>query len=400
MSLPRRWPLHPQPGALESLSSWLDRLARLYSLPVEDLLTRNLGMTDLAVPQDLDHDPPAAMLAALAERAGIELGQLRAMTLAGWEPWLFDTLCMRQGNEQVTFDTYVRENSVLLTPGDAGTSQPSRWKRWAGPWLPDRQLSRACPVCAADPDQGRALVWRLPLMTGCAEHGCRLEDTTEIAVSGALGLEAWRPAPVDEPLATLDRYTYEALTTGRVTLPGRTVHAGVWLRLLRSLLDEVSLTPTTRSTHGRATLEQIWQAAGRPVRAGLNVWRPYEQLDQDTQEAMLHAAATALQLAADRWITARGTLGSALEPPARKDACDGDRPAPYQSAWQAAMTEAEAEITLARTDRDAARRVLALFTIGCRTLGRFEEERAYLSGIGIPGDFLPSARELGRTDLA
>ena len=83
MSLPRRWPLHPQPGALESLSSWLDRLARLYSLPVEDLLTRNLGMTDLAVPQDLDHDPPAAMLAALAERAGIELGQLRAMTLAG-----------------------------------------------------------------------------------------------------------------------------------------------------------------------------------------------------------------------------------------------------------------------------------------------------------------------------
>ena len=61
---------------------------------------------------------------------------------------------------------------------------------------------------------------------------------------------------------------------------------------------------------------------------------------------------------------------------------------------------ANREITLARTDRDAARRVLALFTIGCRTLGRFEEERAYLSGIGIPGDFLPSARELGRTDLA
>ena len=72
--------------------------------------------------------------------------------------------------------------------------------------------------------------------------------------------------PAGEPLATLDRYTYEALITGRVTLPGRSVHAGVWFRLLRSLLDEVSLAPTTCNTHARATLERVWQAVGRPGR--------------------------------------------------------------------------------------------------------------------------------------
>ncbi|MDJ0462656.1 hypothetical protein [Streptomyces sp. H27-C3] len=38
--------------------------------------------------------------------------------------------------------------------------------------------------------------------------------------------------------------------------------------------------------------------------------------------------------------------------------------------------------------------------LGCRTLDRFEEERAFLFGIGVPSDFLPSARDLGRTDLA
>jgi len=43
---------------------------------------------------------------------------------------------------------------------------------------------------------------------------------------------------------------------------------------------------------------------------------------------------------------------------------------------------------------------LVLLAIGCRTLSRFEEECSYLSSIGMPAGFLPSARELGRDDLA
>jgi hypothetical protein len=63
------------------------------------------------------------------------------------------------------------------------------------------------------------------------------------------------------------------------------------------------------------------------------------------------------------------------------------------------MAEVDAAIAQARTDRDAARQLLTMLTIGCRTLDRYEEERAYLFGIGIPAGFLPSARELGRVDL-
>jgi hypothetical protein len=74
----------------------------------------------------------------------------------------------------------------------------------------------------------------------------------------AVALATINPVPVDETVAVLDRYTYQALTAGRVSLPGRSVHAGVWFRLLRSLLDEVSLALTTRSKHGRTTLERIW----------------------------------------------------------------------------------------------------------------------------------------------
>jgi hypothetical protein len=115
---------------------------------------------------------------------------------------------------------------------------------------------------------------------------------------------------------------------------------------------------------------------------------------------MLHGTATALQLAADRRITARGSLGSAVQPPAHQHVYDGDQPRPHRTAWQEAMAEAEAAVERARTDRDTARHLLAMLTFGCGTLSRFEEERAYLSGIGIPAEFLPSARELGRTDLA
>jgi len=38
-----RWPLHPSPGPVEALSSWLGRTARLYGLAAGDLLRHNLG---------------------------------------------------------------------------------------------------------------------------------------------------------------------------------------------------------------------------------------------------------------------------------------------------------------------------------------------------------------------
>lgn len=64
------------------------------------------------------------------------------------------------------------------------------------------------------------------------------------------------------------------------------------------------------------------------------------------------------------------------------------------------MAEAQAAVEQARTDPGTVRHLLAMLTFGCGTLSRFEAERAYLSGIGIPAGFLPSARELGRTDLS
>jgi hypothetical protein len=134
-------------------------------------------------------------------------------------------------------------------------------------------LTRACTVCVSDTDRGDALIWQLPLMVGCGEHGCRLEERIEIE-RARLDKQPLPFTTVAEPVATLDRYTHQALMTGLVDLPGRTVHAGVWFRLLRSLLNELTLSSSMLNRHDKATVEQVWQTAGLRERAGLAVWTP------------------------------------------------------------------------------------------------------------------------------
>jgi hypothetical protein len=397
VSTPRRWPLHPRPGPDEALSSWLARVAGVYGLPVRDLLRHNLGqasaLADDPAAADLDWDPPAAVLAALDERTGAGVGELRRMTIAGWVPWLLDTL---DDGGQEAFDTYVRQHSVLLAPGKAGRSAVPRWR----PWLPERQARparRICPVCAADPDRGTPLAARLPIMTSCAGHGVRLKPEPDVAFTALAGQVP--PEPAAAHAAAMDRLTYQGLTTGLVTLPRRAVHAGVWFRLLRTLLDELSMPLSRVGARSGRTLDRIWRATGRPVRAGLKVWRPFERLDWPRQEAMLEAAAIALHLAETGAITARGTLGPLLSPEPPRAVYDGDERARAAYQWKRAQEELSAAIAAARTDPGAARQMLGILTYGCRTLTSFDRERQYLIDLGIPAGFLPGAGELGCADL-
>jgi hypothetical protein len=193
-----RWPLHPPPSAGEALTSWVARLAALYGMTPGYLLRHCLGeasaLLDDPRADDLDFDPPAGILQALAERTGTDPGVARLTTVAGWVPWLADTLDPCDGQE--AFDTYVRQDSVLLAPGEAGRSPVPHWL----PWIPVRDQQWridlvACPACAGDPARGTSLLAMLPIMTTCGEHGCRLQ--TEVAVRlAALDRDLEPPPPV------------------------------------------------------------------------------------------------------------------------------------------------------------------------------------------------------------
>jgi hypothetical protein len=56
---------------------------------------------------------------------------------------------------------------------------------------------------------------------------------------------------------------------------------------------------------------------------------------------MLHAAATALHLAAEGRITARGRLASAAQPPLHQHVYDGDRPDPSPACGQVSLLTAD-----------------------------------------------------------
>lgn len=259
-------------------------------------------------------------------------------------------------------------------------------------------MNRCCPVCATDPDHGTRLVWQLPLVLGCGEHGCYLEEDWLVSSRMLLHGEPVHPRPLPEPLATLERYTHTALTSGLVALPGRTVQAAVWFRLLRSLIDEVSLAITTRNKAGRDTLQRIWAATGVIERGGLKMWQPYEVLDAERQHHLMLAAATALDLAATGQIPAVGRLGDTVQPRRDQYVYDGDQP-PAPTEWQEVLDDFEKFLLDARTDPQLARNLLSCLTAPCRSRATFERHRELLFGAGIPAAYLPTAADLGRTDL-
>jgi len=257
-----RWPLHPAPREGEALSSWLNRVAACYRMDVHELLAHDLGHDQL---DDLDTEPPLSLLTMIAQRSGVELERLREMSLAGWVPWLLDSL---EDSLPAALETYAFQCSVLLPKRKARSI--TRWRAW----LPSQPMRRACPLCLNDPvNQAVLLVWQLPLMLSCPQHGCWLAsywglpgrhlqwDNAEAA-----------PCPANAAIAGMDRRTWQALTTGFVELPRRRIHAGLWFRLLRTLLDELN-TPLSHCGGSAGCIRQVWEHCGHPLRAGQSLWR-------------------------------------------------------------------------------------------------------------------------------
>jgi len=239
----------------------------------------------------------------------------------------------------------------------------------------------------------------LPIMTSCVRHGVRLVPKLDLMVAQADGVSV-SAEPADAPVATLDRYTYQGLTTGRVGLPGRDVHVGRWFRLLRTLLAELGEAPSQFGGRSTAALRLIWQTAGQPQRAGLGVWQTYEHLDWPRQVTMLRAAAVALQLAACGEIVARGTLGPLLVPEPDQVVHAGDEPSRAAVLWREVQRALDEMIERAHHEPEIAEQLLTLFTLSCHTAEAHDRERAYVISLGIPAEFLPTATAAGRADLA
>lgn len=377
------WPLHPQPMEGEALSSWLERVASQYDLFLDELMKYELGYEISA--WDLDFNPPMALLKSIAQRSTLSFDQVYRMTFRSWVPFIADHL----SPEINFFETYVFQYSVLLPVKFRGSSQLTDWY----PWLSGKPVLRACLECLRTHQTPFIrLAWKLPLMLSCPLHGCRLQVCT-IYPSYYVSWHEEKAitSPLSNTALNMDKLTWQALMMGEVNLPNRVIHAGVWFRLLRSVLNELSLPLCAYRTHS-STIKSIWEKCGYPIRGGLHSWRPYEYLSLDIQIRLLEGVATALDMIREKEISPRAQdtklfspeplyeddLRSSLTPPAKsKD----------QSPWPSVMEALELAVADARVNRESARQLYFFCLFGRKDPDSIREINSLFSELGIPFTF-------------
>lgn len=379
----RRWPLHPKPVEGEALSSWLGRVAAIYNLPLEDILKYDLGYEISTY--DLDLNPPTTLLENIEHRSNLSLDQIHHMTFRSFVPFIIDQLDQAPD----IFDTYIRQYPVLLPV----KAQPSRVLSNWRPWLSDPPIIRACQSCIKSESKTIIrLPWKLPIMLSCPLHGCRLQP----CISYSSEYVAWKEEgtidlPVTKAVLNMDIRTWQALMTGKVDLPNRSIHAGVWFRLLRSLLNQLSLPLSRYPAHVHQHIKNIWNTCGYPIRAGLNIWKPYEYLPLQIQMKMLEGAATVIAMieASELSITGEHSKLFHPEPIDKDDWPSGPEPTNNNNKSHGLSIGElfDQAIAEARVNRESALGLRALYLFGRNDPELIREIDAIFLELGIPFKF-------------
>jgi hypothetical protein len=103
----------------------------------------------------------------------------------------------------------------------------------------------------------------------------------------------------------MDSRTWHAMTMGSVDLPRRQVHAGIWFRLMRAIIDELGTTMSECRTAGRMIMG-IWAEAGYPLRAGPLKWHTHEGYPLDMQLRTLEVTATTIHFLENQTLRGQG----------------------------------------------------------------------------------------------
>lgn len=388
-----RWPLHPRPLNEESILSWLTRIANCYELTVENLLIHDLGFH--GNPNDLYVNIPNGLLSLLSSRTGFSEQNIRALTLSSWTPLLYDRLDVGED----CFESYVRQYSLLLPIKIRGKFQPRHpWR----PWLSNEEItiSKACPVCVSNEPIGVTLLaWCLPIMLSCPVHQCLLRQCYTYQGCYLCWKEEHDPLfSFSTQINSMDQRTWSALTTGQVRLPRRTIHGGVWLRLLRTLIDELHIPASLSSPSPHAKkIINLWESLGLVPRGGAKRWYPYELLPEAIQQNTLLAAATVISQIEQGQITPPGSE-VALFLPERVEANDlpshppqkphADSKLKSESALLSFVQHCDKVIEIAKTDPNMAMRLRSLMLIGKNDNESIQKVDKLLIDGGIPKEFI------------
>jgi hypothetical protein len=351
-----------------------------------DLLLYEWGKEQIL---DLDIRPPNGFLETIAGRSGVDIDTLRCMTMAGWVPWLLDSFDL----EDDAFNCYVNQFSVLLPPQKRPEKTIPGWRAW----LPRKNLNRACPLCIGEA-KGKPIfkmMWQFPLFISCPIHGCWLESF--IGRPGTFyGWEqkGLKPRPATPAIKKMDLRTEQAFTDGYVVLPARKVHAGVWFRLLRTLIDELNVPVSYWGAQSR-TLRLIWERCRHPVRAGQTHWYPFELFDASIQLQFLEAAGSAIAMIETEEVIAKGAGAYLFLPEPESAAYQGTHQPSRNQAPETnlgfhikqAQAALERCVAVARDDPEAADQLFHFILFHRRDPKSIKEVQNMLSDAGVPSEW-------------
>ena len=348
------------------------RIASAYELCVDDLLVHDLGSSSMTDEQ-LDLDPPDELLALLSAHTGVAVERIRSMSIMGWMPKLIDSV--RPPSQ--LFTTYVKQFSVLLSPDRRDDKLLKDWR----PWIAEPRFASpmGCPHCLVlDDAPFLRLHWRLPITASCPEHGIFLEPISRIGMWKPT-LDAFELRSAPNTLRELDAITLHALTSGSATLPTVCMPAGTWLRLLRTILDELNtIAATARNEH--RVLKAVWQATGLPMRVSASVSRPFEAMTCTQQVRFLQAAATSVSLVSNQDLAAFGPDVSLLGGVMVSEVDDAQR---HAERWRQVGEAIDALMKCARETPEGARQVRAVMLFGKPTSEQIAEVDRMLAAEGI-----------------
>lgn len=307
MSLGQRWPLHPQPQAHESLSSWVFRLAQAYEMSWEAFFCEALGRDPVEAPV-LDRQAPASLVQTLSVRTGAPPERIWSMTLASYVPWIIDTL---DDQDSACLSTYATQYRTLIRRQKPWMSQGlynPKSGRYCLPWLgeSDSDELAVCPACLrTDRIPYLRLFWRLVLMESCPRHGCLLAEVAGLDPLTHPRTQVWINS-ADRDLLTVDRLSLQAVTRGVVRMKGgECMPATVYVRFLRSLIEELFCRRSAAGSDA-PTLDKIWKDVGYPPYVWLSRSKPFERLSRYQRRATLRAVGRLLgdlPISLQRWMS-------------------------------------------------------------------------------------------------
>jgi len=296
----KRWPLHPPPHRGESLLSWLMRISALYNIDAKELLFYTFKMQlDSRELSFISLNPPGLLLKRLSDYTGINFDDIKALTASSYVPLFIDTL---DESKAKIFHYYA--NQFQFFPGKRKNNNYIM-NYWI-PWFNIERFTnyQGCETCLSQPEGPYIrLYWQFPWIMTCPTHKTLLKPfmlyksflQDQLKYSFRSEQEKDVPHSLDE-LYIMDGMTLDALITGFVKLPsGNLLHGGIWLRLLRTLLAELSYPVVVFNQEPLNLITSFWQNLGLPRRYGLVRYKVYEQLDYEQQLLLMIVAASVVK---------------------------------------------------------------------------------------------------------